>query len=125
MRLSENEAIDKLKKNLLVAEKGKLTRILELTLEDKNPQLAVTILNEIANIYIRQNVEQKSAEAQKTLEFLEQQMPLLKEQLAMATTALNDYRNRKGSIDLDHRNTRSFRRRGGITNQNYSIAATP
>ena len=101
MRLSENEAIDKLKKNLLVAEKGKLTRILELTLEDKNPQLAVNILNEITNIYIRQNVEKKSAEAQKTLEFLEQQMPLVKEQLAMATSALNDYRNRKGSIDLN------------------------
>ena len=101
MRLSENEAIDQLKKNLIVAEKGKDTRILELTLEANKPQSAVQILNEIANIYIRQNVEKKSAEAQKTLEFLEQQMPLIKEQLGMATAALNDYKNRKGSIDLN------------------------
>jgi len=101
MRLSENNAVTQLKKNLLIAEKGKLTRILELTLEANNPELAVKILNEIVNIYIRQNVDKKSMEAQKTLEFLELQMPLVKEQLAMATAALNDYRNRKGSIDLN------------------------
>lgn len=101
MRQSENNAISQLKKNLHVAEKGKLTRILELTMEANNPQSAVQILNEIVNIYIRQNVEQKSAEAQKTLEFLEKQMPLLKEQLDVATTALNDYRTRKGSVDLN------------------------
>ena len=101
MRLSENNAIDQLKKNLLVAEKGHLTRILELNLEADNPQSGVQVLNEIVNIYIRQNVEKKSAEAQKTLEFLEKQMPLLKERLAEATTALNDYRTSKGSIDLN------------------------
>ena len=101
MRLSENNAIDQLKEKLLIAEKGKLTRILELTLEANNPQSAVQILNEIVNIYIRQNVEKKSAEAQKTLEFMEKQMPLLKDRLAEATTALNDYRTRKGSIDLN------------------------
>jgi tyrosine-protein kinase Etk/Wzc len=101
MRQSESSAINQLKNNLKVAEKGKLTRILELTIEANNPQSAVEILNEIVNIYVRQNVEQKSAEAQKTLEFLEKQMPLLKERLDDATTALNDYRTRKGSIDLN------------------------
>jgi len=101
MRQSESNAIVQLKKNLTVAEKGKLTRILELTLEANNPRLAVQILNEILNIYIRQNVEKKSAEAQKMLAFLEQQMPLLKERLEVATEALNDFRTRKGSVDLD------------------------
>ena len=101
MRLSENNAIGQLKEKLLIAEKGKLTRILELTLEANKPQSAVQILNEIVNIYIRQNVEKKSEEAQKTLEFMEKQMPLLKDRLAEATTALNDYRTRKGSIDLN------------------------
>ena len=101
MRLSENNAIGQLKEKLLIAEKGKLTRILELTLEANKPQSAVQVLNEIVNIYIRQNVEKKSEEAQKTLEFMEKQMPLLKDRLAEATTALNDYRTRKGSIDLN------------------------
>jgi tyrosine-protein kinase Etk/Wzc len=101
MRLSENNAINQFRKNFVAHEKGKLTRIVELTLEADKPQLAVQALNEVANIYIRQNVEKKSAEAQKTLEFLEYQMPLLKDRLAEASAALNDYRTRKGSVNLD------------------------
>jgi tyrosine-protein kinase Etk/Wzc len=58
-------------------------------------------LNEIANIYVQLNVEQKSAEAQNKLEFLDKQLPLIKEQLDAATTALNEYRLDKGSIDLN------------------------
>jgi tyrosine-protein kinase Etk/Wzc len=100
MRQSEDNAIIDFKKNFAVSEKGKLTRILELTLEADNPQLAVQILNEVVDIYISQNVEKKSAKAQKTLEFLEKQIPLLKAQLDEATTALNDYRSRSGSIDI-------------------------
>lgn len=101
MRQSESKAIDLLKENISVTEKGKKTGILELTMESTSPDSAVQTLNEVANIYVRQNVEQKSAEAQKTLEFLEKQLPMLKEQLEAATTALNDYRTRHGSIDLD------------------------
>jgi len=101
MRQSAGEAISELQENLGVVEKGKKTGILALTLESTNPNDALQTLNEIANIYVRQNVEQKSAEAQKTLEFLDKQLPQLKEQLEAATTALNDYRTRHGSIDLD------------------------
>ncbi|MEQ1531823.1 MAG: polysaccharide biosynthesis tyrosine autokinase, partial [Methylococcales bacterium] len=101
VRQSEAAAIDQLKKNLAAAEKGKATGILELTLESTSPDSAMQILNEIANIYIRQNVEKKSAEAEKSLEFLEKQLPIIKEQLESATTVLNDYRTRQGSIDLE------------------------
>ncbi|MDD1638557.1 MAG: chain-length determining protein, partial [Methylococcaceae bacterium] len=101
MRQSEGKAIDLLKENITATEKGKKTGILELTMESTSPDSALQSLNEVANIYVRQNVEQKSAEAQKTLEFLEKQLPLHKNQLEAATTALNDYRTRHGSIDLD------------------------
>ena len=63
--------------------------------------MSVEALNEIANIYVRLNVEQKSAEAQKTLEFLDKQLPMIKNQLEAATTALNEYRLQKGSVDLN------------------------
>lgn len=101
MRQSENQAIRQLRNSISVAEKGKNTGILELTVESHNPNSAVRILNEIANIYVQQSVDQKSAESQKTLEFLEKQLPILKEQLESATTALNEYRTRQGSIDLN------------------------
>ena len=100
-RLSMGKTLDQFTDTLTVVEKGKESGILALTLEANSPDSAMQTLNEIANIYIRQNVEQKSAEAQKTLEFLDKQLPQLKEQLEAATTALNDYRTRHGSIDLD------------------------
>jgi len=100
-RQSENNAIHQLRSGLTVSEKGKSTGILELTLESNSPDYAVRVLNEIANIYVQQNVENKSAESQKTLEFLEKQLPVLKDQLEAATNVLNEYRNKKGSVDLD------------------------
>jgi tyrosine-protein kinase Etk/Wzc len=100
IRQSRSGAINQLRRNLLVREKGKNTSILEMALESHSPDSAVKALNEIANIYVQQNVEHKSAESQKTLEFLEKQLPILKEQLEAANNILNEYKNRKGSIDL-------------------------
>lgn len=100
-RLSPSQAITNLRESITIAEKGKGTGILSLTVESFSPQAAVQILNEIANTYLQQNVEEKSAESQKTLEFIEQQLPAIKDQLDTATNALNDYRTRKGSVDLD------------------------
>ncbi|MXS80477.1 tyrosine-protein kinase Etk/Wzc [Nitrosomonas eutropha] len=101
IRRSQGEAIRQLKETLSIAEIGKGTGILQLTIESDNRAKAVQIVNEIANTYLQQNVEQKSAESQKTLEFLEKQLPALKEQLETTTNALNDYRIREGSINLD------------------------
>lgn len=100
VRKSRISAISQLKSNLTVREEGKNSGLLELTLESFSPEIAVKVLNKIANIYVQQNVEHKSAESQKTLVFLEKQLPILKEQLEAANNILNEYKNRKGSIDL-------------------------
>jgi tyrosine-protein kinase Etk/Wzc len=100
MRQSLSDAISFLSEHVQVAEKDKNTGIVEFTMQSTNPQSAEQTLNEIATIYVRQNVEQKSAEAQKTLEFLEKQLPLLKEQVEASTDALNSFRTFKGSVDL-------------------------
>ena len=99
-RKSHIDAIDDVLESLSVAEKGKLTGIIDLKMQSESPTLAMKILNEIANIYVQMNVEQKSAEAQNTLEFLDKQLPMIKNQLEAATTALNEYRLQKGSVDL-------------------------
>ena len=100
MQQSVNNTLEQLRNNLVITEKGKQTGILELTLESYDPRYAVRILNEIANIYVQKNVEHKSAEAQKTLDFLDTQLPILKEKWEDATNILNDYKNNKGSVDL-------------------------
>ena len=100
MQKSLVNGINELSGSLVVAEKGKKTGMLSFTLAAPIPTAAVNILNEVTNIYVKQNVEQKSKEAENTLEFLNKQLPLTKEQLEAATNALNDYRIDKGSIDL-------------------------
>ncbi|SDX40609.1 polysaccharide biosynthesis tyrosine autokinase [Nitrosomonas oligotropha] len=101
IRQSANNAIWQLRNSLTVSEKGKNTGILELTLESDNAEYAIRVLNEIANIYVQQNVEYKSAESQKTLEFLDKQLPIIKDQMEASITALNEYKNQKGSVNLD------------------------
>lgn len=93
-------AIADLQDALKIAETGKDSGLISLSLIDRDPVKAAALVNEIANIYLRQNVERRSAEAAQTLGFLEQQLPSLKKNMESAEAALNTYRQQKGSIDL-------------------------
>jgi tyrosine-protein kinase Etk/Wzc len=84
-----------------VAERGKKTGILEFTYQDIYPDRAMNVVNQVASAYLRQNVEQRSAEAEKTLAFLEQQIPDVKLKLDSAEAELNAYRSQVGSVDIN------------------------
>ena len=94
------DAIDDFKKAFDIKEKGKKTGILEFSYQDIYPDRATKVLNEIATSYLRQNVEQRNAEAQKTLEFLEKQLPDVKAKLDSSLLKFNTYRNKVGSVDI-------------------------
>lgn len=94
------EVIANLQKELEVSEKGKKTGIIELRLEGENPARVAEILNTISANYVRRNVERRSEEAEKTLVFLEEKLPVLKGELDAAETRLNTYRSQMGSVDL-------------------------
>ena len=86
--------------SLRVMEKGKQTGIIAIRYNHRYPDRAASILNTIAKTYLRQNVEMRSAEAEKTLEFLEGQLPGVKAKLDSAEKVLADYRYRIGSVDM-------------------------
>lgn len=54
----------------------------------------------MAETFLTQNVERQSAEAQQSLEFLQEQSPELRAQLADAEERLNQYRVAMDSVDL-------------------------
>lgn len=85
---------------LKVAEQGKQTGIIGVSYSHRYADRAASILNTIANTYVRQNVEMRSAEAEKTLEFLEGQLPGVKAKLDSAEKVLADYRHKIGSVDM-------------------------
>lgn len=89
-----------LKASLNVVEKGKQTGIISVRYSHRYPDRAASILNTIAKTYLRQNVEMRSAEAEKTLEFLEGQLPGVKAKLDSAEKILADYRYKVGSVDI-------------------------
>lgn len=86
--------------SLDVAERGKESGMIGLALESTDPDQAIKILNEIAAIYVRQNVERTSAEAAQSLAFLKEQLPEVKKDLEKAGKALNEYQTRSKSVDI-------------------------
>ena len=101
LKMERLDAIASFKSKFKVKERGKKTGILEFSYQDIYPDRATNILNEIATTYLRQNVEQRNAEAQKTLEFLEKQLPDVKAQMDSSLLKYNTYRNKVGSIDIN------------------------
>jgi tyrosine-protein kinase Etk/Wzc len=94
------DAVERLQKDLRISEKGKKTGIILVALEGPNPGRVADVLDEVARTYVRQNIERKSLEAEKTLQFIESQLPLLKSNLDTAEDQLNAYRAKKGQVDL-------------------------
>jgi tyrosine-protein kinase Etk/Wzc len=93
-------ALMRLRRDLVIAEIGKKTGIIKLELDGTDRHRIAATLDALARAYLRQNVERRSAEAEKTLEFLKSQLPVLKSNLDAAESALNVHRSRNGSVDL-------------------------
>lgn len=100
VRFDTDDVIDSLQRQLEIREKGRRTGILSLALEGSSPTRLAAILDGVSAAYLRQNVERRSEEARKTLEFVNSQLPTVKGNLNAAEVTLNEYRSQKGSVDL-------------------------
>ncbi len=94
------DSLESLQARMSVSERGDWSGILAIRVEGTDPDSVRRQVNEIANVYVRQNVERKSAEAKQTLDFLGEQLPVVRQNVETAELALNTYRLEKGSIDL-------------------------
>ncbi|MEX2987739.1 tyrosine-protein kinase Wzc [Serratia fonticola] len=97
---SELSTINQILDNLTVADKGKDTGVLSLSLEGANPEEIKNVLDSISQNYLQQNVERKSEEAAKSLVFLNEQLPAVRNSLDMSEDKLNNYRQVNDSVDL-------------------------
>jgi tyrosine-protein kinase Etk/Wzc len=89
-----------LQRTLSVSEKGKDTGIIEIALEGPDRDYIAEVVDSTAANYYFQNVKRLAAEAESSLDFLEQQIPRVKADLALSEEALNDYRSERTSVDL-------------------------
>lgn len=83
-----------------VIETKRQSNVLDLTFESPSPVYASRMLNAISDAYLLQNVNRRSAEAQKTLKFLEGELPRLQASLEDAETKLNEFRSKTRTVDM-------------------------
>lgn len=93
-------AINDLSESLSVQDKGKDTGVLSLSLIGYDPLLVEKSLASITENYLLQNIERKSEEAGKSLSFLKEQLPAVRQSLDNAENKLNQFRQKNDSVDL-------------------------
>ncbi|WP_063533514.1 polysaccharide biosynthesis tyrosine autokinase [Burkholderia sp. MSMB1589WGS] len=100
VRNSRLRTIEDLQDNLDVQERVKQSDVVVASLRDTDPDLVSSALNEIGRQYVAQNIQRKSAEAAQSLEFLNGQLPALKQQLTDSESRLTKLRDEHGTVDL-------------------------
>lgn len=100
IRNSELKTLEDLQDDLKIAERGKQSGIIGASLQGKNALLTSSILNEIGQEYVAQNIKRKAAEAEKSLAFLGDLLPQLKSELEQAEVRYNAMRNKRGTFNL-------------------------
>ncbi|HZW21084.1 polysaccharide biosynthesis tyrosine autokinase [Noviherbaspirillum sp.] len=79
---------------------GKQSGVIGASLRGSDPKVVHTVLNEISKEYVKQNASRKTEEAEKSLAYLNKQLPELKGQLEQAEAKYNAFRNANGTVDL-------------------------
>ncbi|NOI25393.1 polysaccharide biosynthesis tyrosine autokinase [Vibrio mediterranei] len=97
---SRLEAIQWLQQTLSISERSKQTGILQLTFEGEDKTQIKAILDDISQNYFLQNVVRQSAEAEKSLVFLQKNLPQIKATLNDSEDKLNLFRQKNESVDL-------------------------
>lgn len=100
-KLSKPNAIDALNNALTVAERGTKTGIIELTLNGNNQEHISTVLAEVIQSYMSQNLARDSQQTRTTLDFMEAQIPQLKQKLEQSEQDFNKFRQQYGTIDVN------------------------
>lgn len=103
---STNSIVNQIASHLEISDLGNVvkandrTSLLRISMKGPDSQRIVEILNKIAFISLLKDIDRKSLEAAKTLDFLNKQLPLVKASLNGAETAFNKYRAKTGAIDI-------------------------
>ncbi len=85
---------------LSVSEVGRQSGIIRINYQSFDADNAEATVNEIAKIYVDQNIRRLSAEAENSLNFMREQIPFVQRDLERAETAFNKFASENQSIDV-------------------------
>jgi uncharacterized protein involved in exopolysaccharide biosynthesis len=107
IKKSESETLNKMLANLSIIDLSSSAEnnsnrmgILQISFTGNDPELITKILNKIAIVTQQKSIERKSLQAEKKLAFLQQQLPIVKQNLQEAEERLNQYRSTTQKVDI-------------------------
>ena len=100
VRNRELTTISRLQQKISASEQGKDSGIIGLTYDNADPLMATSVLDQVEQAYVRQNVDRNSAQAANSLQFVKEQLPLVREKLEKAQAALNAFQTKSHSVDI-------------------------
>lgn len=105
VRSAKPQTIAEVQGELKLEERGKTSGIIAVSMMGTDPYRTTRVLNAVGAQYVRQNIERKAAEAQKTLAFLDVQLPQFKRQLEASEEVYNRFRNQKATVAFNEEAT--------------------
>jgi tyrosine-protein kinase Etk/Wzc len=101
VRRSELAAVNDLAGNITAVERGRDSGIVAISYRNRDPKVALGVLSQITSAYLRRNIQRNSAEAEKSLAFVNEQLPKVRAELDKAQAALNAFQKRVGTVDIN------------------------
>lgn len=114
-------AVNTILRNLKVTELAKQTGIIAATYDGTDKSHILNVLNHILQIYQEQNLATKSAEKEKSLDFLNQQLPQLKSNLEQAEQKFNTFRETHGTIDIKEESALYLKQSVDLETQKFQL----
>ncbi|MEO1953319.1 MAG: exopolysaccharide transport family protein, partial [Campylobacterales bacterium] len=86
--------------NVGVEQTSKYSSILAISYEDNVPLRAKEYTNALAHAYIQQNIEKKTQEATKKLEFIDKQLKYITQNLRSSAIKIEDFKKKSNTVSL-------------------------
>jgi tyrosine-protein kinase Etk/Wzc len=99
-RVATQTRLEEIQKIFNAVETKRQSGVMQLSYENANPVFAARFVNAVAAAYLESNNKRRAADSERSLAFLNAQLPVVKARVQKAEQALNDYRNREGTIDV-------------------------
>lgn len=100
-KLTKLRAINLLSRGLIVSEEGQRTGIVSLQKIGTDKEFLLKSLNAIVQAYQQQNLDRRLLQVENGLKFLNDELPRVKNALAISEKKLNEFRREQSSVDLN------------------------
>ncbi len=101
---------ENLLKKLQVSESTRQSGVIRIVYETSDRERALRLLDELTRNYVQNTIQRRTAEAEQSLRFLEEQLPELKRKLDSSEHALATFRARTNTLNVDQETQSSLLR---------------